>query len=226
MPSSCVSLIHFILTINCSVKQKCFQINLYKTLPPHSTGGWETFWQTAGAMQGWQHICQTRATQKRLALISPSECISRFLSLHICVWHHCDGSHHKPLHALIRDRSNLQWVLSNNQSVTTLQMGKVRTDFERSLTCTVIGYQWQSKMLKVLELFLINKWTSNPSVSWSKHKLRCGVTTCQLTPHQGKQTDKENKYSSDTDTLISIKVPEGCSFCYQLNESIHPLFAG
>lgn len=90
----------------------------------------------------------------------------------------------------------------------------------------VIGYQWQSKMLNVLELFLINKWTSNPSVSCSKHKLRCGITTCQLTPHQGKQTDKGNKYSSDTDSLISIKAPERCLFCYQPNESIHPLFAG
>ena len=75
MPSPFVSFIHFVSTINWSVKQKCFKINLYKTLPFHPASRWQIFWQAV-----WQRICQTDATQKCFSTISPVSAHKLFTS--------------------------------------------------------------------------------------------------------------------------------------------------
>lgn len=67
-------------------------------LPFYSASGWQIFWQTAGTVCSWQHICQTPltvstgATQKCFPTISPGECTSHHLFLNICWWHHRGGS--------------------------------------------------------------------------------------------------------------------------------------
>ncbi len=158
MPSPFISFIHFVLTINCSVKQKGFKINLYKTPTFHSASGWQTFWQTAGTMCGWQHICQTGARQKYFSTISPSERTSSYLFLNICGWHHC-GATLITNHYMRRYKTEVTFsgCAANNLAMTTKNRGRLTSkDPSCSLLLGIKGKlspaKWTGKTLEYYQV--------------------------------------------------------------------------